>query len=447
MFGSTVLEVAIGMIFVYLLLSLLCSAVNEYIELKLQHRSKSLWRGIQLLLNGEIEDGKDRPDMKAAGPDGAPPQTGEPPRKLDLASELYRHGLVRALYRDHHTLPSYIPSRTFALALWNLASRRAGELAEPSSPPASAGFTAADLKKIREFIDQLPNKELAQALGTLIDEAKGDFNKALKNVEDWYDGAMDRVSGWYKRRVQKHLIVIGCVAALLVNADSVNIAKSLIQDKALRDVVVASADDYLREQSYAADSATAPAASAAEAAPAAGANAGTNAANSNAAPGGGADANANVAGANAANAANAAGGSTGPGAARRAVSASPSASPAPAPDPEAKIRRVRQQLYDLGLPIGWAFDKSYTQDPRGVPQSGEWRTPATLGWLILKLFGLFMTGLAISQGAPFWFDLLNKFMVIRSTVKPKEKSQEQPSKDKPAPDRDAGDDDDAGGKG
>ena len=386
MFGSAVLEVAIGMIFVYLLMSLLCSAVNEYIELKLQHRSKSLWRGIQLLLNGEINDRKQRPDMSAAGPGGAQTQqqTGQTPPKLDIASELYRHGLVRALFRDERSLPSYIPSRTFALALWNLASRRAGELAEPSSPPAAAGFTAADLKKIREVIDQLPNKELAQALGTLIDEAKGDFNKALKNVEDWYDGAMDRVSGWYKRRVQKHLIVIGCVAALLVNADSVNIAKSLIQDKALRDVVVASADDYLREQSA-----------------------------------GDADA----------------------GGARPAAAVSP----APAPDPEAKIRKVRQQLYDLGLPIGWAFDKSYTQDPRGVPRGGEGKL-ATAGWLLLKLFGLFMTGLAISQGAPFWFDLLNKFMVIRSTVKPKEKSQEQPSKDKPAPETEVGGDD-AGGKG
>ena len=46
--------------------------------------------------------------------------------------------------------------------------------------------------------------------------------------------------------------------------------------------------------------------------------------------------------------------------------------------------------------------------------------------------GILLTGFAISQGAPFWFDLLNKFMVVRSTVKPTEKSQEQPSKDRPS---------------
>jgi len=34
-----------------------------------------------------------------------------------------------------------------------------------------------------------------------------------------------------------------------------------------------------------------------------------------------------------------------------------------------------------------------------------------------------MTAIAISLGAPFWFDLLNKFIVVRSTVKPKEKAE------------------------
>ncbi len=40
MFGSTILEVAIGLLFVYLLLSLLCSAVAEYIEAKFNNRAK-----------------------------------------------------------------------------------------------------------------------------------------------------------------------------------------------------------------------------------------------------------------------------------------------------------------------------------------------------------------------------------------------------------------------
>jgi hypothetical protein len=40
-----------------------------------------------------------------------------------------------------------------------------------------------------------------------------------------------------------------------------------------------------------------------------------------------------------------------------------------------------------------------------------------------------MTGLAVSLGAPFWFDLLNKFIVVRSTVKPTEKSGPEKAKE------------------
>ena len=32
MFGSSILDIAIGLVFVFLLLSLICSALNEFIE-------------------------------------------------------------------------------------------------------------------------------------------------------------------------------------------------------------------------------------------------------------------------------------------------------------------------------------------------------------------------------------------------------------------------------
>jgi len=48
---------------------------------------------------------------------------------------------------------------------------------------------------------------------------------------------------------------------------------------------------------------------------------------------------------------------------------------------------------------------------------------------MVRILGWLVTALALSLGAPFWFDLLNKFIVVRSTVKPKEKSPEEQSKD------------------
>ena len=56
-----------------------------------------------------------------------------------------------------------------------------------------------------------------------------------------------------------------------------------------------------------------------------------------------------------------------------------------------------------------------------------------IGWtwylLYLHALGWLITAAAISLGAPFWFDTLNRFMVVRSTVKPKEKSPDEGSKD------------------
>jgi len=65
------------------------------------------------------------------------------------------------------------------------------------------------------------------------------------------------------------------------------------------------------------------------------------------------------------------------------------------------------------LPIGW-------KEFAWFPEDGLWN----IRWTILKLIGWAFTGLALSLGAPFWFDTLNKFMNIRGTgAKPKPEGQ------------------------
>ena len=323
--GSTMLEVAIGLFFIYLLLSLMCSAAGEYIEAKFNNRAKYLRQGVMLLLN----------ESRGGG--------------IDLAQQFYDHGLVRPLYRSPDKLPSYIPSRTFALALWNMATT-AG-VSTPADSPLDrvtvAGVTN-DLKQIREVVaTQVPNPELRTAILTLIDEADGDLDRARRNIEDWYDAMMERVSGWYKRRTTVLMLALGCLVAAGVNADTVTIAKALSNDAALRSSVVAAAEQR------AATPLPAPVADGADA-----------------------------------------------GARDRAATDT--------------LVQARGEVDSLGLPIGWVGASGQNaNDPRRVPGTAQ-------DWL-LKVFGIFLTGLAISQGSPFWFDLLNKFIIVRSTVKPAEK--------------------------
>lgn len=100
MFGSSILEVAIGIIFVYLFLSLICSAIIEGIASLINKRGKNLFEGVKNLLN----------DPKFTG----------------LAQQLYSHGLVDGISQEAanpakpNRLPSYIPSNIFALALLDI---------------------------------------------------------------------------------------------------------------------------------------------------------------------------------------------------------------------------------------------------------------------------------------------------------------------------------------
>jgi hypothetical protein len=134
MLGSMVLEVAIGLIFVYLLLSFIVTAVTELISGFLKWRSNNLWEGLHKLLDsGEAET---------------------------WVNALYDHPLVNGMARPGKFTgspkgkgPSYIPSRTFAVALLEVIkeSGSAGEAAlnalRAAVDNAPAAASVADLKK------------------------------------------------------------------------------------------------------------------------------------------------------------------------------------------------------------------------------------------------------------------------------------------------------------
>jgi hypothetical protein len=84
------------------------------------------------------------------------------------------------------------------------------------------------------------------------------------------------------------------------------------------------------------------------------------------------------------------------------------------------------RLETLGVPMGWHFERVALRPDAATIRASLWA-------LVLAMPGWLLTALAISLGAPFWFDLLNKLMVIRSTVKPHEKSPEESSEDRQSP--------------
>ncbi len=335
MFNSTTLEVAIGMAFIYLLLSLFCTAFNEAIASILGSRAKNLEKGIQSLFTDGL--------MSKGGDDG---KGGLAPA-ITLAEAIYDHGLVQSLYRSTAgekrtgllsrlgtNLPSYIPSRTFSSALLDVLFPQT---------TATVGGDANNLAGMLAELDKLPDGKGKQAIRTLVKQAGGDMAATRQAFEAWFNDGMDRAAGWYKRKTQYVLLVIGLVLAVGLNVDSIAIGRTLWISPAVRSYTVTAAEQYARTQT------------------------------------------------------------------KLTAGAGDSLS----------------TLESLSLPIGWNAKKLPWMEMQGTDTTPTFSKSS----LVIVLAGWFLTAIAMTLGAPFWFDLLNQIMVVRSTVKPQEKSDTESSKD------------------
>ena len=327
---TVIIEVGIGIVFIYLLLSLVASSLTEWFARFRALRSRTLETGIRDLLND-------------------PAGTG-------LAQSLYNHPLIKGLYHNGHK-PSYISSAVFAQAMLDLISpapttgpapaaldelRQAVSglsdtglrtavlalaMALTSAPPAAGAATApAGAVALRATVERVDNPELKRAVLALIGQPATEAAPLLTSLAQWFDAAMDRVSGWYKRQAQVVTVVIAVVVTLLLNADTLMIADGLSRDPAVRAAAVAAA------QQTAGKSGT---------------------------------------------------------------------------QPTLDIATFEKEAAQLQLPIGWSTQSG---DPRGFPT--DWVTA------LRKILGMILTIVAISLGAPFWFDLLNKLLNLRLTGPP-----------------------------
>lgn len=203
LFGSSMLEVGIGLAFLYLLLASICSAVSETVARIAGLRSSTLRTGIGQLLS-------DR-DFTSIG------------------TAFYGHPLVAALEREAGKLPSYIPARTFSLALLDLVIGDA-----PDLPTAKARIEAA------ANAATIP-PSLATQLRVLSRRADNSLDAFYGNVEHWFDSQMDRVSGWYKRKASVIIFLLSVAVTVALNANTLSFASNLITNDSVREAFVAAA--------------------------------------------------------------------------------------------------------------------------------------------------------------------------------------------------------------
>jgi len=221
------LDVLIGLVFVYLLLALVCTSLNEMLAGWFDSREKHLRTGICNLL-GEHE-GSDRQRTPVAFHD---PLTGAATNST-MVKAFYAHPMIKALHEDG-TRPSYIPPVTFSQVMLDLFSPADGTT--PRSIPAF----------VRGINNALTaNNDLRRTLLVLSDDA-ADIAQLRAALEAWFNSTMDRVSAWYKNKSQKTVLFISLVVCCAVNADSIQLVKDLYQNPTQRSAIVAKAEQTVR---------------------------------------------------------------------------------------------------------------------------------------------------------------------------------------------------------
>src|ERR1017187_2986274 len=104
LFNSTTLDVIVGLVFVYLLLAIMCTTINEWLDGMLKTRSSNLASAIKQLLDNQ-------PDAKG--------------NKDWFLQQFYAHPLITGMLAPGKSggkaYPSYLPARTFATAVMDIA--------------------------------------------------------------------------------------------------------------------------------------------------------------------------------------------------------------------------------------------------------------------------------------------------------------------------------------
>lgn len=434
MFDTSVIEVVLGMVLVFSLISILVTQVNNLIARTINLRAKYLKQGIVDLVTDKYVQAKvlAHPNINMVDTTVV--------ADANLSAEQAEN-----IAAKKETEVVYIPNITFVEALMGILImesdkdlfaplqkairelennkdtsqlrelirrlranfseadiRRIYDIAESLADEKERDKLLTSLREVEEMIEQLyfKNDELVplldgirritddgfrSAMQTILITARN-LDEARAKLSQWYDDNMDRVSAAYKDRVQLYSLAVGCAIAVILNVDALFLARTLWNDDALRASVAAAAREFETPEMENAASGAAlygphdPAIYAimiAEETP-------------------------------------------------EAPTATPSEDEDTLDDIIADAQEVDdtlQQLLDLNLPMGWQYVEitdAMIQESRALGISDPTENARNLwnfvpgnsdSWLWLwlqKLMGIAGTTLAIAQGAPFWFDILNR---------------------------------------
>jgi hypothetical protein len=189
-FNSNILDVVIGLIFVFLSISLAVSATVEGLASIIGLRSSTLLAGVKRLLNDD--------------------------NFSHLALAIYNHALVNPLGNGDAAAqssgegPSYIHPEHFADAIIDVV-----------------GIAQAAPEAINARIAAISDRQIRDLLTGIAVRTEGNLIKMRNELAGWFDNAMDRVSGVYKRYTQLATLILALLIAGGLNVSAIDIGEAL----------------------------------------------------------------------------------------------------------------------------------------------------------------------------------------------------------------------------
>lgn len=221
--GSPALDVLIGLSFIFFVFSLLVTALSEFVAAIWRQRAKTLAKGVRRMMGDAT-----------------------------LSGEVLSHPLMQSDVTTpvDKRMPSYVAPRDFALATIDVLGRRANACAERSVEEEKSPGPHRRADRVRRGIETVyPAGPLGEQLRALWDDAELSLQHGTPtlaafraSLERWFEDAMDRVSGWYKRWSQLVTFVIALALAVGLNVDAIRITERLANDPAVRAAVVSQAE-------------------------------------------------------------------------------------------------------------------------------------------------------------------------------------------------------------
>lgn len=271
----TLVEAALGLAIVFLVVSLLISGLQELVATLLGWRSRHLQRSLGQMMRNQAAE--------ARGIDGAE----ESAAVQALVARLYGHDLLQSL--SHRSeIPLAQARRRLARVLAGLrgtppARKPAAEPLRVPALPANLAhiepdtFAAVLVQELLPDLARRPStgradlaevrRDLAAAAGiprafratllSLTDQAQArprldPLEAFQRELAVLFERSMQRASGVYRRHVQGFCFLAGLLAAIALNLNSLQLAQALHRSNSLREPLANSAAEIVRARSTAA---------------------------------------------------------------------------------------------------------------------------------------------------------------------------------------------------